>query len=108
MASLLTLLGRLHSGRKQYLTAATMFLLGVGVLTGQVDPDRVTVDLKPVTFENVDEKLNDTEHSSQHPGSSSNTNNLLGLLALLQGLNSAANRAAIAKTNATRTAVESK
>lgn len=104
MANILQLLARLHSGRKQYATAATMLLLGVGVLTGQVDPDRVTTELKPVTFENVDQQA-----AQQSAPAAPGSDNLIGLLLLLLGADSAANRAAIAKSanNAPRAANES-
>lgn len=93
MASVFSLVTQVLNNRKQYSTAAMMILLGVGILTGQVDGSTVKVGDGQVTFENVDAKL--AEGSA--PAAPIGSNPLIGLLSLLLGLNSAANRAAIAK-----------
>lgn len=99
MASVFSLVTQVLNNRKQYSTAAMMILLGVGILTGQVDGSTVKVGDGQVTFENVDAKL--AEGSA--PVAPSNPNNfVMGLVTLLMGLNSAANRAAIAKSAAPR------
>lgn len=94
--NLLGLFRTLLSGRKQYATAASLILLGVGVLTGNVDPASVKVDVTPVTFENVDKKLAEVVEGKIPADSTPSA--LIGLVTLLLGLDSAANRAAIAKS----------
>lgn len=100
MSQLFELLNRLHSGRKSYLTAAALILVGGGVLTGQIDPASVHLKVDEVTFENVDEALTgDRPMPVQH-----SSDGLLGLLALLLGGNAAATRAAISKLNGNKAA----
>jgi hypothetical protein len=93
MSNLLALFNTLHSGRKSYLTAAALIAVGVGVLTGQVDSNSVRLQVGEVTFENVDERLNE----SPAPASGGSNDGLIGLIALLLGGNAAATRAAIGK-----------
>lgn len=77
-------------GRRTYATAAMMILLGVGVLTGHVDPEAITAD--EATFENVDRML-----AERQQGGGGGNDGLLGLLAVLMGLQGATTRAAIGK-----------
>lgn len=93
MNQILTFINTLHQGRKSYITAAALILVGAGVLTGQIDPASVHLQVEEVTFENVDEAL------AEKPAAPSTNDGLIGLLALLLGGNAAATRAAIAKSN---------
>lgn len=97
MSNLIALFNSLHSNKKQYTTASMLILLGAGILFGYVDPETVKVDVTPVTFENVDKKLAEGVEGSIPP-TDSTPSALIGLVTLLLGLDSAANRAAIAKT----------
>lgn len=92
MTALLQLIPQILAGRKTYGTAALFILLGVGMLTGEVDPEAITA--KPVTFENVDATLAEASKAGGPAGGNSGT---LGLLSILLGLQGASTRAAIGK-----------
>ncbi len=95
MSNFLTFFNSLHRNKKQYLVGAALIALGLGVVTGKIDADRVKVEVTPITFENVDEQL--AEGQQPVPAPASNSDSLIGLVSLLLGLNSVANRAAISK-----------
>lgn len=95
MLQLLTLIPKLLAGRKTYLTGGMLVALGLGVLGGYVEPETATsiAAQGPPTFADIEQRL----EAASKGDAGAPQDGLVGIVSLLLGLNSMAQRAGVAK-----------